>query len=99
LKKSSKKDFPRIEETDMDAQALAYETYEISPRFRKTVEDRIARLERDAAADELVLADLQNEEHQHRHRRLVAIQRAEALRMRLFLDRARTRLPRPLIAL
>jgi hypothetical protein len=31
--------------------------------------------------------------------RLVAIQRAEALRMRLFLDRAQTRLPRPMIAL
>jgi hypothetical protein len=30
---------------------------------------------------------------------LVAIQRAEALRMRLFLYRAKTRLPRPLIAL
>jgi hypothetical protein len=31
--------------------------------------------------------------------RLVAIQRAEALRMRLFLDHAKTRLPRPLVAL
>jgi len=31
--------------------------------------------------------------------RMVAVQRAEALRMRLFLDRAQTRLPRPLIAL
>jgi hypothetical protein len=31
--------------------------------------------------------------------RLVAIQRSEALRMRLFLDRAKTRLPRPLIEL
>jgi hypothetical protein len=29
--------------------------------------------------------------------RLVAVERAEALRMRLFLDRANTRLPRPLI--
>jgi hypothetical protein len=29
--------------------------------------------------------------------RLVAIQRSEALRMRLFLDRSKTRLPRPLI--
>src|SRR5580693_1460399 len=33
-----------------------------------------------------------------RQMRMVAIQRCEALRMRLFLDRARTRLPRPLIA-
>jgi hypothetical protein len=31
--------------------------------------------------------------------RLVAMQRSEALRMRLFLDRANNRLPRPLIAL
>jgi hypothetical protein len=31
--------------------------------------------------------------------RLVATERAEALRMRLFLDRSKARLPRPLIAL
>jgi hypothetical protein len=31
--------------------------------------------------------------------RLVANQRAEALRMRLFLDRANTRKPRPMISL
>jgi hypothetical protein len=31
--------------------------------------------------------------------RLVAVERSEALRMRLFLDRAQTRLPRPLIPL
>jgi hypothetical protein len=31
--------------------------------------------------------------------RLVAMQRSEALRMRLFLDRAKMRLPRPLIEL
>jgi hypothetical protein len=31
--------------------------------------------------------------------RLVAAQRTEALRMRLFLDRARIRVPRPMIAL
>jgi hypothetical protein len=31
--------------------------------------------------------------------RLVALQRSEALRMRLFLDRSKTRFPRPLIAL
>jgi hypothetical protein len=34
-----------------------------------------------------------------RHRRLVVVQRAEALRMRLFLDRSRQPLPRPMIAL
>jgi hypothetical protein len=31
--------------------------------------------------------------------RLVALQRSEALRMRLFLDGAKSRLPRPMIAL
>jgi len=36
-------------------------------------------------------------DHIRRQMRLVAVQRAEALRMRIFLDRARPRLPRPLI--
>jgi hypothetical protein len=31
--------------------------------------------------------------------RLVAMQRADALRMRLFLDRSKTRLPRPMISI
>ena len=34
-----------------------------------------------------------------RQMRLVTAQRAEALRMRIFLDRAKPRLPRPLIEL
>jgi ribosome-associated translation inhibitor RaiA len=72
---------------------------EISPRFRKTVEERIARLERDAATDELNLVHLHHPDHLRRHRKLIAMQRAEALRMRLFLDRAHTRLPRPLVEL
>jgi hypothetical protein len=38
-------------------------------------------------------------DHIRMQMRLVAMQRSEALRMRLFLDRARTRLPRPMIAL
>jgi hypothetical protein len=42
---------------------------------------------------------LRDGDHIKRHMRLVAIQRAEALRMRLFLDRAKTRLPRPLVGL
>ncbi len=75
------------------------DSMEISPRFRKTVEDRIAGLERDAATDELNLVHLHHEDHLRRHRKLIAMQRAEALRMRLFLDRARTRLPRPLVEL
>jgi len=75
------------------------EGFEISPRFRRTIEERIARLEKDAEFDESQVALLVDGDHIRRHMRLVAIQRAEALRMRLFLDRAKTRLPRPLIAL
>lgn len=77
----------------------ADEGFEISPRFRRTIEERIARLEKDAEFDEAQVAALVNGDHIRRHMRLVAMQRAEALRMRLFLDRSRTRLPRPLIAL
>jgi ribosome-associated translation inhibitor RaiA len=83
----------------MITNCAANEGFEISPRFRRTVEERIARLERDAVTDEAQVAELTDGDHIRRHMRLVAIQRAEALRMRLFLDRARTRLPRPLIAL
>jgi ribosome-associated translation inhibitor RaiA len=75
------------------------EGFEISPRFRRTVEERIERLEKDAAFDETQVSLLEDGDHIRRHMRLVAMQRGEALRMRLFLDRARTRLPRPLIAL
>jgi hypothetical protein len=77
----------------------AIEGFEISPRFRQTIEDRIARLERDAESDEELVDGLDDIDHIRRQMRLVAVQRAEALRMRLFLDRARPRLPRPLIAL
>jgi hypothetical protein len=63
------------------------------------VEERIARLERDAMQDEAQLALLENSDHIRRQMRLVAVQRSEALRMRLFLDRSRTRLSRPLIEL
>jgi hypothetical protein len=57
------------------------------------------RLERDARYDEGQLDRLDDIDHIRRQMRLVATQRAEALRMRIFLDRARTRLPRPLIEL
>ena len=77
----------------------AKDCFEISPRFRTTIEDRIARLERDAAFDEEQVANLIDGDHIRRQMRLVAMQRAEALRMRLFLDRANQRLPRPLIGL
>jgi hypothetical protein len=83
----------------MIANCAAQEGFEISLRFRRTVEVRIARLERDAEYDEAQLALLADGDHIRRHMRLVILQRAEALRMRLFLDSARTRLPRPLIAL
>jgi ribosome-associated translation inhibitor RaiA len=83
----------------MITNCAANESFEISPRFRSTIEERIARLERDAVQDEAQVALLENGDHIRRQMRLVAIQRSEALRMRLFLDRSKTRLPRPLIAL
>lgn len=78
---------------------VADDGFEISARFRRTVEERIARLEADAVLDEEYLSTLESVDHMRRHMRLVAVQRAEALRMRLFLDRTRTRSPRPLFAL
>ena len=83
----------------MMTNCTADEAFEISPRFRRSIEERIARLERDAGFDEAQASALVDGDHIRRHMRLVAVQRSEALRMRLFLDRARTRLPRPLIAL
>jgi len=83
----------------MNEQSDRLEIFEISPRFRQSLEERIARLERDADHDERMLANLISEDHMMRHRRLVTAQRTEALRMRMFLDRARPRLPQPLIAL
>jgi len=83
----------------MNVTCAAQEGFEISPRFRQTVEERIARLERDAAYDETQLERLDDIDHIRRQMRLVAAERSEALRMRIFLDRARTRLPRPLIEL
>jgi hypothetical protein len=58
-----------------------------------------AALERGAAFDEAQIERLEDIDHIRRQMRLVTAQRAEALRMRLFLDHARTRLPRPLIEL
>ncbi len=75
----------------------ANERFEISPRFRQSIEFRIARLERDADADEAYALRLVDMEHIRRQLRLVAAQRAEAVRMRLFLNGTRPRLPRPLI--
>jgi hypothetical protein len=83
----------------MTSNCAAQEGFEISPRFRQSVEERIVRLERDARHDEAQLDRLDDIDHIGRQMRLVAAQRAEALRMRIFLDRARTRQPRPLIEL
>ena len=67
------------------------EGLEISPRFRRTLEERIARLDRDAQQDHEQLAWLENPDHIRRHRRLIAAECAEALRLRIFLERSRTR--------
>jgi len=83
----------------MMTNCAAEDGFEISPRFRRMLEERIVRLERDAEQDEAQVAQLENSDHIRRQMRLVAIERSEALRMRLFLDRAKTRLPRLLIAL
>ena len=83
----------------MMTSCTAQEGFEISPRFRRSIEDRIKRLERDAAHDEKQVDLLRDGDHIRRQMRLVAMQRFEALRMQLFLDRAKTRLPRPMIAL
>ena len=81
----------------MAIQCAALESFEISPRFRKMIEARVARLEQDANHDEAQLDRLEDIDHIRRQMRLVAVERSEALRMRLFLDRARIRMPRPLI--
>lgn len=83
----------------MPIPCVAHEAFEISPRFRQTVEHRIARLEKDANYDEAQMDKLNDIDHIRRQMRLVAVQRSEALRMRLFLDRAKNRVPRPMIAL
>ena len=83
----------------MKTNCAASESFEISPRFRRTVEERIARLEKDAEFDEAQVPLLEDGDHIRRHMRLVAMQRGEALRMKLFLDRAKPRLLRPLIPL
>lgn len=74
---------------------LARQDLEISPRFRRSLEQRIAVLEANADHDESIISDLDDADHIRRQIRLVAAQRAEALRMRLFLDRAHTRWTSP----
>ena len=69
------------------------EGFEISSRFRRTLEERVARLETDAEWDEAQIERLASPDHKRRQRSLVAAERAEALRMRIFLDRCGTREP------
>lgn len=79
----------------MTVRCTTQEKFEISPRFRRSVEERIARLESDAAGDEAQVVLLEDIDHIRRQMRLVATERAEALRLRLFLDRAVTPETRP----
>jgi hypothetical protein len=88
-----------FEVTAVMTRCAVQDGFEISPRFRRSIEERAERLERDAGLDEAQVKLLVDGDHIRRHMRLVAMQRFEALRMRLFLDRARVRLPRPLIEL
>ena len=77
----------------MIVNCAARDSFEISPRFHSMLEERIARLERDALRDEAQIEFLNDIDHIRRQMRLVAVERAEALRMRLFLDRAKVRDP------
>lgn len=74
----------------MDTGCTAQDGFEINHRFRRTIETRIAQMERDAAYDEAQVAQLDDIDHIRRQMRLVAAERAEILRMRLFLDRTTT---------
>jgi len=61
--------------------------YEIGPRFRKIIQERVERLEADADADELALPTILHAGHDRRHRLLIQTQRCEALRLRIFLSK------------
>ncbi len=82
-----------------DAGPDAREGLEISSRFRMLIEERIERLEKDADGDEAQLANLYSSDHIRRQKRLVSMQRAEAQRMRHFLENSGTRIPPPLMTL
>jgi hypothetical protein len=81
----------------MATQFAAQEGFEMSLGFRKAIQERIAQLENDATGDEAQLDRLNDIDHIRRQMRLVAVQRAEALRLRIFLDRADAGLSRPLV--
>ncbi len=75
----------------MTTHYVTYEPFEISPRFRGMLEGRIARLEQNAARDEAKIGSLDDLDHIRQQMRLAAVERAEALRIRIFLDRSFTR--------
>lgn len=76
----------------MTVQCSIQGAYEISPRFRSMLDGRIARLDQNALEDEAQVERLADFDHIRRQLRLVAAERAEALRMRLFLDHSTTRI-------
>ncbi len=66
-----------------------------SLQFRRTLEERIERLERDADHDEAQISLLQDADHIRRQMKLVAVERSEVRRLRLFLDSSQARLSHP----
>jgi len=76
-----------------DARQEMREHFQISIRFQRLIEQRIARLESDAAFDEAATERLSDCDHIRRQMRLVAAEREEADRMRRFLERSNTRIP------
>ena len=64
---------------------LMRDPIQVSPRFRSAIEARILELERNAAQDELALAQLTNPDHRRRHQMLVDKQLHKAFRLREML--------------
>ena len=62
---------------------------EISNRFRKAIEARIDRLERDAGHDARVIPHLLHPDHKRRQRLLASTQIEQAIRLRRRLSRFR----------
>lgn len=69
------------------------EPFDVSPRFGQRVLARILKLELDANMDEKIIPTLLSPDHQRRQRKLVALQRDEADRLRVFLRNAQVRQP------
>ena len=59
----------------MTTDCAACESVEIGPRFREMIEERIARLDADAARDEARIEYLRDPDHIRRQSRLVAVER------------------------